>query len=106
MLSERSRVLFLLILLSVVAAAGWSTALASGKAGPSTVSSSLASLERPPAVPASGEPDVGQTPRPEITRGALLPGPRGEAGGSQGSHADRWIRWVFRMWTIRYLGAR
>ena len=106
MLSERSRLLVLLVLLSVVATAGWATALASGKTGSSTVSSSLASVSKPPAAPASGEPDVGQTPRPSITKGALLPAPRGDGGSSQGSPADRWFRWIFRMWTIRYLGAR
>jgi hypothetical protein len=106
MLSERSRLLFLLVLLSLVAA-GWTTALASGKAGSSAVSSSLlASMAKPPAVPASGEPDVGQTPRPSITKGASLAAPQGEGGGLRGSPADLRFRWIFRMWTIRYLGAR
>jgi hypothetical protein len=105
MLSERSRLLFLLVLLSVVATAGWTTARADGKTGSASVSS-FASVSKPPAAPASGEPDVGQTPRPSITKGALLPAPRGDGGSSQGSPADRWLRWIFRMWTIRYLGAR
>jgi hypothetical protein len=106
MLSERSRLLLLLVLLSVVATAGWTTALASGRTGSSAVSSSLASMAKPPAVPASGEPDVGQTPHPSITKDALSPVPRGEGGSLQGSRSDRWLRWAFRMWTIRYLGAR
>jgi len=106
MLSERSRLLLLLVLLSVVATAGWTTALASGKTGSSTVSSSLASMAKPPAVPNSGEPDVGQTPRSAPPKGALLPAPRGDGGSSRGSPANLWFRWIFRMWTIRYLGAR
>ena len=106
MFSERSRLLILLVLLSVVATAGWTTARAGAKTGSLTVFSSLASVSKPPAVPTSGEPDVGQTPRPSVTNGALLPAPRGEGGSSRGSPADLWFRWIFRMWTIRYLGAR
>ena len=106
MLSERSRLLLLLVLLSVVAAAGWTTALAREKTDSPSVFSSLSSVSKSPAVPASGEPDVGQTPRPSITKGALLPAPRGEGGSSPGSPAAEWFRWIFRMWTIRYLGAR
>jgi len=106
MLSERSRLLLLLVLLSVVATAGWTTALAGGKMGLPSVFSSLASVSKPPAAPASGEPDVGQTPRPTTTKGALSPALRGDGGGSQGPRSDAWFRWIFRMWTIRYLGAR
>jgi hypothetical protein len=107
MLSERSRLLLLLVLLLVVATAGWTTARADGKTGlPTVLSSSPASVSKPPAVPTSGEPDVGQTPRPLVTKDALLPAPRGEGGSSQGSPADLWFRWICRMWTIRYLGAR
>ena len=104
--SERKRLLLLLVLLSVVATAGWKTALASGRTGPSTVVSSLASVSKPPAVPTSGEPDVGQSPRPTLTKGASSPAPRGEGGGSQGSPADPWFRWIFRMWAIRHHVAR
>jgi hypothetical protein len=106
MLAERSRLLLLLVLLSVVATAGWTTALAGGRTGSSDVSSSLANMAKPPAVPNSGEPDVGQTPRPAVTKGVLSPAPRGDGGNSQGSSADRWFRWIFRIWTIRFLGAR
>ena len=104
MLSERNRLLILLVLLAVVATAGWTTALASGKTGSSTVSSSLASMVKLPAVPNSGEPDVGQNPMSR--KGALSPIPRGEGDSSQSSPADLWLRWIFKMWTIRYLGAR
>ena len=106
MLSERSRLLLLLVLLSVVATAGWTTALASGKTDSPSVFSSLASVSKPPAVPTSGEPDVGQTPRPTLTKGSMSPAPHGESGHSKGPHADAWFRWIFRMWAIRYLGAR
>lgn len=105
MLSERSRLLLLLVLLTVVATSGWTTAFAGGKTGSSPVCSALASASKPPAVPASGEPDVGQTPRPSVTKGAALPAPRGEGDRSQGSHSDSWFRWIFRVWVIRYLGA-
>ena len=104
MSSKRSRLLVLMVLLSVVAAAGWRTALAGGRTDSPSVFSSLASVSKPPALPASGEPDVGQTPRLEED-----PGPpplyHGKGGKSKGSRADAWVRWIFRMWTIRYLGA-
>ena len=106
MLSERSRLLILLVLLAVAATAGWTTALAGEKTGSSTASSSFERVSKPPAAPASGEPDVGQTPRPSTTKGALSPAQWGNGGSSQGSSADRWLCWIFRMWTIRYLGAR
>jgi hypothetical protein len=106
MLAERSRFLLLLILLLVVATAGWTTALASGKTDSSDVSSSLVSVLKPTVVPASGEPDVGQTPRAVVAHGSMSTAPRGEGGGSQGPRAGAWFRWVFRMWAIRYLGAR
>ncbi len=105
MLSERSRLLLLLVLLSVVATAGWTSAHASGKTGSSTVFSSLASVSKPPATPASGEPDVGQTPRPSMTNGLLSPAPH-EGGRSQSPQTDVRFRWILRMWAIRYLGAR
>jgi len=104
--SERSRLLVLLVLLSVVATAGWTTALAGGKTGPPTVSSPSVGVSRPPLAPTSGEPDVGQTPRPTTTTGSMSPAPRGEGGNPQGTRADAWFRWIFRMWTMRYLGAR
>ena len=102
MLSERRRLLLLLVLLLVVATAGWTTALASGKTGSSTVFSSLASVSKPPVVPTSGEPDVGQTPRSTITTGSMSPVWRGEGSRTQGPRSDAWFRWIFRMWTIRY----
>jgi hypothetical protein len=105
MLSERSRILFLLVLLSVVVTAGWTTALAGGKTGSSAVSSSLAGIAKPPSVPNSGEPDVGQTPRGSHPAGATSPAWHDEGDGSTGHSADRWFRWIFRMWTIRYLGS-
>ena len=106
MLSERSRLLLLLVLLWVIATAGWTTARAGGKTGSPAVFSSLASVSKPPAVPASGEPDVGQTPRSAVTPGAMSPFARGEGGRSHGSGAGAWFRWIFRMWAIRYIGAR
>lgn len=107
MLSERNRLLLLLVLLLVVAAAGWTTALAGGKTDSPRVFSSLANASRPPVGPASGEPDVGQTPRVEPTTSLMPLAPRGENGSSQGSLADAWFRWIIRrMWEIRHLGAR
>jgi hypothetical protein len=103
--SERSRLLLLLVLLSVVAAAGWTTAFADGKTGLRTAALSP-NVSKPPAVPTSGEPDVGQTPRPTPTKGALSPVPRGGSGIPQGPPAGAWFHWIFRMWKMRYLGAR
>ena len=102
MLSERKRLLLLLVLLSVVATAGWKTALASERTGSSTVHWSLASVSKSPVVPTSGEPDVGQTPRPTLTKGSLLPGPHSEGGVSPGSPVGTWFRWIFRTWAIHY----
>jgi hypothetical protein len=104
MLSERSRLLILLILLTAVATAGWTTALAGGKTGPSTVflSSSSASLSKPPAVPASGEPDVGQTPRSATPHDSKSAGPRGEDGTHHGSDAGAWLDWILRVWTDHF----
>ena len=104
--SERSRLLVLLVLLSVVATAGWTTALAGGRTDPPTVSSLCSSVSKPPLAPTSGEPDVGQTPRPTPTTGSMSPVPRGEGGNPQGTRADTWFRWIIRMLTMRYLGAR
>ena len=104
--SERSRLLVLLVLLLVVATAGWTTALAGGRTDASTVSSPCLSVSRPPLAPTSGEPDVGQTPRPTPTTGSMSPAPRGEGGIPQGTRADTGFRWIFRIWMMRYLGAR
>ena len=106
MSSERNRLLLLLVLLSVVSTAGWTTALAGGKTGPPPVFSSLSSVSKPPLVPTSGEPDVGQTPKPTLTTGGLFQAPRDEGGSPQGSPAAVWFRWIVRMWSIRFLGAR
>jgi hypothetical protein len=105
MLSERSRLLLLLVLLSVVTAAGWTYAFADGRTGPSP-GCSCSSVAKPPAAPTSGEPDVGQTPRPAPTTGALTPAQRGEGGDPQGPPAAAWFRWIIRMWKLRYPGAR
>jgi hypothetical protein len=101
MLSHRNRLLLLLVLLLAVATAGWKTALASEETG-SAASSSLESVSRPPVAPTSGEPDVGQTPRPTITKGALLPVPPIEGEGTQD---DPWVRWIFGTLAIWYLAA-
>ena len=106
MISQRGRLLLLLVLLSVVATAGWTTALAGEKTAPPTVSTSVMSVPKPPAAPTSGEPDVGQTPHPTLTHGGSLKAPRGEGAPSMGSGTDWWLRWIFSMWAIRYQGAR
>jgi hypothetical protein len=105
MISDRSRLLLLLVLLSAVATTGWTTARADGRAASPAVS--LAAMSKPPAVPTSGEPDVGQTPRrPVVTPGSMLPAPRGEDVHRWGPVADPGFGWIFRLWAIRYLGAR
>ncbi len=105
MISDRNRLLLLLVLLSVVAAAGWSTAFADGRAATPSAASSLASVSKPPAAPTSGEPDVGQTPHP-LAQGSMSPVPRGKGAHTGGPATDPWLRWIFRMWANRYLGAR
>ena len=100
-----SRLLLLLVLASVVAAAGWSTAHAVGVTGTPIVASSSLSGSKPGAVPTSGEPDVGQTPH-SATQGALIHVPQGRTGGEREGPAYSWFRWIFRMWMVRYLGAR
>jgi len=107
MISERSRLLILLVLVSVVATAGWSTALAREKTAALVGGPSWTSVSRPLAAPTSGEPDVGQTPHPAPTKNgsALDPGTGGQAG-PWGTGSEPWFRWILRMWTMRYLGAR
>jgi hypothetical protein len=104
MLSERSRLLVLLVLLSVAATAGWTTAHAGARTGTSYATS--VSVSKPPVVPTSGEPDVGQTPHPVTHPGSMSPAPRWEGGNPQGNRPDPWFRWAFRMWKVRYLGTR
>jgi hypothetical protein len=106
MFPERNRFLLLLVLLAMVATAGWTTALAGGKADSAPASSSLASLSKPPVVPTSGEPDVGQTPHPTTTTGSVVHDPRGEAGHLKGSSGEIWFRWTLWTWAMRFFGAR
>jgi hypothetical protein len=106
MVPERNRLLLLLVLLLGFATAGWTTARAGGKTGSTPVLSASVTVAKPPAAPTSGEPDVGQTPRPTVTKGWMSPAPRGEGGHSQGHATDLWFGWIFRMRAIWYLGAR
>jgi hypothetical protein len=100
-----SRLLLLLVLVSVVAAAGWSTGHADGVKGtPTFISASLSGM-KPGAAPASGEPDVGQTPH-SATKGAMSHVPQGWNGGEREGPDHSRFRWIFRMWMARYLGAR
>jgi hypothetical protein len=103
--AERSRLLVLLVLLSVVATAGWSTALAGGRTDTPSVTSSSLGVSKLPVSPTSGEPDVGQTPKPTPSTGSMRPAPRGEAWDPLGIRTGTWFRWIVRMWTTRYLGA-
>lgn len=95
-----------MVLLSVVACAGRTTALAGEKTDGSTVSSSFASVAKPSIAPTSGEPDVGQTPHPTVTTGSVLHAQTGKASGSRGNHFDIWLGWILKLWAIQYLGAR
>jgi hypothetical protein len=103
---DRSRLLFLLILVSVVTAATWTMALASGTTGRATVASAWLSASKPGATPTSGEPDVGQTPRPQTWGGSMSHAPRGERDRKPGRQADPWFDWIIRMWITSHLGAR
>ena len=99
------RLLFLLVLFSVALAASWTTAHARGGAPSSTVSPPTLSGSHTGAHPASGEPDVGQTPRVSPTKGHASPVPGGgyELPGQPGAP---WFIWIFRMWMFSFIGAR
>lgn len=97
----RSRLLILLVLVSVASAVVCSTARA-GKAAsaPTAVASSLGAA-KPGVTPASGEPDVGLVPKP-VTPGRMI------LSRPEGAFAISWperLRLVLRMWMMRYLGA-
>jgi hypothetical protein len=106
MLVHRSRLLLLLVLIPVVVAATWTIALAGGSTGHPTVASSSLGASKPGAAPTSGEPDVGTTPRPALPAGWHVPGPRAGDAWMPGHLTSPWFRWIFRIWTVRYLGAR
>ena len=106
MLVDRSRLLILLILVSVVTAATWTMALASGTTGPITVAPAWLSTSKPGATPTSGEPDVGQTPRPLPSGGSMLHNPLGKRDPGSARQPDPWFDWIFRLWIVRHLGAR
>ncbi len=100
-----NRLLILLVLVSVVAAASWSTVFADRATGPPTVAPASVALSKPAVVPTSGEPDVGQTPHPVSHAGVGRPGPRGDGEQSPRQPVRTWLDWIIRTWMMRYFGS-
>ena len=106
MLVDRNRLLILMILVSAVAAVTWTTALASGTTDGTNVASAWWSASKPGATPTSGEPDVGQTPRPHTSGGSMLHNPEVKRDVRPERQADPWFFWIIRTWIMRHPGAR
>ena len=106
MLVDRSRLLILMILVPAVVAVTWTTALASGTTDGTNVASVWLSASKPGATPTSGEPDVGQTPRPHTSGGSMKANPQVKRDARPERQTDPWFYGVFRMWITRHLGAR
>ncbi len=104
----RGRLLLLLVLLPLVGAAlCWTSARAAGVSGSSPATTATLSTQKPGATPAdSGEPDVGQTPKPLTPTGAISPAPDQQLTGPRGPAYGFWIRWIAWVWMVRYLGIR
>jgi len=103
---DRSRLLILLVLVSVVAAGSWTTSVAHGKAGSRVDISSPVIVPKPRAAPTSGEPDVGQTPHNASHTGVGCPGLQPGEREKPRRPANLWFYWVSRMWMMRFVGAR
>ncbi len=103
---DHSRLLILLVLVSVVAAANWSTVFAGRATGPPSVAAWPRAVSAPGAVPTSGEPDVGQTPHPVTHAGVNTPRPHENGPQAERRPAFSWLDWVLRNWESTYLGMR
>jgi len=103
MFSDRSRLLFLLVLVSVAAAAIWTTALADGVKFGGPNAAAWTSPSKPLATPTSGEPDVGQGPRPTPAHSRLRPVVHAPWTGLL---PEPWYRWIVRTWMVQVPGAR
>ena len=103
---DRSRLLILLVLVSVVAAGSWTTSVAHGKAGSRVDISSPVIVPKPRAAPTSGEPDVGQTPHNVSHSGAGSPDLQRDEGETPRQPSNLWFYWTIRMWMMRFSGAR
>ncbi len=100
MVPNRNRLLFLLVLISAIAALSWSSALAHGARYPIASGPTYVSAGHQRLGPTSGEPDVGQGPkRTGGIRAPVLEPPLG-------SPVDVWLHWIVRNWMMRWLGAR
>jgi hypothetical protein len=104
---KHSRLLILLVLVPVVSVAFVSV----GHASLSTGNVQFPDLTwtpqtRPDVTPTSGEPDVGQTPRPVSHASVRSPGSRREGESSPRVRTDFWFHWIVRTWMVRWFGAR
>ncbi len=103
MLSVRHRLLLLLVLVSVVTAVAWSPVLAHGAKSKSPAPEWTSAGKQPLMGPTSGEPDVGQGPKPSKTSHCMpVTQP---ASGPQGA-SQSWFRWILRIWISTTYGAR
>ncbi len=101
--SVRNRLLFLLVLISVIAAVPWSSALAHGGKRSVASAPSYVSVDRPRMGPTSGEPDVGQGPK--RTGCTQAPGFEPPSDVPRGAPIEVWL-WIVRNWMTRWVGGR
>ena len=96
----RNRLLILLVLLA--AAVAWTNARAATRYGTGSAATAT-TIAKPGVAPATGDPDVGQSPyKPPVTTAKSLR----RAWGWTGQSIYFWLQWGGRVWVLRYPGAR
>jgi|WetSurMetagenome_2_1015567.scaffolds.fasta_scaffold211783_2 hypothetical protein len=101
--SVRNRLL-LMALLIVVTAAAWSPAHARGVKSNVTSGSEWTTVEKQPIVgPTSGEPDVGQGPKPSKSSSCV---PSTQPPSVKHDLNLAWLQWALRIWMSTTFGAR
>jgi hypothetical protein len=103
MFSVRNRLLILLVLVSVVTAAAWSPAYARKAKSSTPPSWTTVGSHRPSFGPTSGEPDVGQGPKPSKGTGCV---PITQPPTDVPDPTTSLPRWYLRIWISTLLGAR
>ena len=103
MASHRNGPLVLLILASLIVAGAWTTASARESRSPVTIAERGGMTGVPLVSRASGEPDVGGTPRngPDGDSFAM---PKNPVVDPTSSPLSSWLRWVVRTWRVLYPG--
>lgn len=101
---QRNRLLLLLVLVSVVTAVACSPAFAHGQRSKhEPVPEWTNAGKLPSAAPTSGEPDVGQGPKPSRGSGCV---PVTQPPSERHGPAAPWFRWILRVWMSSFMGAR